>query len=167
MTTKKRAAIAATLAALALASFAVPAAVPAAGEAAKAAPPPVVLDPAIDACAECKMSVKDSGYAAQVIAKDGRVYKFDDLGCLLAYLKANPSVEAAARYVQDSGTKTWLGLEAAWYVVAKEVETPMGYGIHAFASKGAAEAFAAARKAGTKVVRLPELDVGAEANLKM
>jgi copper chaperone NosL len=154
MTTRRTAAIAAMLGALALASVA------AAGN----APPPVALDPAIDACAECKMSVKDSGYSAEVIAADGRVYKFDDLGCLLAYLKANPSLKAAARYVQDSGSKAWLGLEAAYYVVAKEVETPMGYGIHAFATKGAAEAFAAARKAGTKVLRLSELDIGAEAD---
>jgi len=155
MTTRRMAAIAAMLGALALASVA--------GAAAENAPPPAALDPAIDACAKCKMSVKDSGYAAQVIAAEGRVYKFDDLGCLLAYLKANPALKPAARYVQDAGTKAWLSLEAAYYVVAKEVETPMGYGVHAFATKGAAEAFAAARKAGTKVVRLSELDVGDKA----
>ena len=51
---------------------------------------PTPLDPAIDACAQCKMSVKDSGYAAEVIVADGRIYKFDDIGCLLNYLSANP-----------------------------------------------------------------------------
>ena len=120
---------------------------------------PAVLDPAIDACAQCKMSVKDSGYAAQVIAGDGRVYKFDDIGCLLTYLSANPSVKAAARYVQDSSTHAWVALEKAYYVVTKEVPTPMSYGIHAFASKAAAASFAQARKDGAKVVALADLKI--------
>ena len=120
---------------------------------------PAPLDPAIDACAQCKMSVKDSGYAAEVIAADGRVYKFDDIGCLLNYLSANPSVKAAARYVQDSSTHAWVALEKAYYVVSKEVPTPMSYGIHAFASKAAASSFAKARKEAAKVVALADLKV--------
>lgn len=120
---------------------------------------PAPIDPAIDACAQCKMSIKDSGYAAEVIATDGRVYKFDDIGCLLTYLAANPSVKPAARFVQDSSTHAWLPLARANYVVSKEVPTPMGYGIHAFGSKDAAVSFAKARKDGAKVVALADIKI--------
>jgi copper chaperone NosL len=140
---------------------------PSPAETAKASPLPSPLDAAIDACAECKMSVKDSGYAAQAIADDGRVYKFDDLGCLFAFLSADTSIVPAARYVQDANSRSWIALEKAYYVVSKEVPTPMGYGIHAFASKGAAEAFAKARKDKAKVVALGDLSIPTDSEMKM
>ena len=121
------------------------------------APGPVPLDPAIDICAKCGMSVKDLGYTAELIADNGKVYKFDDLGCLLAYQKDNPSVVAAARYVQDAGSHVWVALESAFYVVSKDLATPMGYGIHAFAKKADAQEFASVRKDKPKVVGLADL----------
>ena len=62
-------------------------------------------------------------------------------------------------YVQDLNTHAWVALEKAYYVVSKEVPTPMGYGIHAFASKAAASSFAKARKEAAKVVTLADLKV--------
>jgi copper chaperone NosL len=126
--------------------------------AASAQPPAAVpIDPAIDACAKCKMSVKDSGFSAELIAADGKVYKFDDLGCLLAFEQDEPAVKAAARYVQDEGTKAWTILESAYFVLAKERATPMGYGIHAFAKKEDAAKFASALEDKPKVLKLSEL----------
>jgi copper chaperone NosL len=125
------------------------------------------LDPAIDACAQCKMSNKDSGYAAQAIAADGRVYWFDDIGCLFAFQSAEGSVKIAARYVQDAQFHKWLALEKAFFVQSKEVATPMGYGIHAFASKAAATSFAKARKDGAKVVGVGDLVVVPAPEMKM
>ena len=130
-------------------------------------PAPAALDPAIDACAQCKMSVKDSGYAAQAIAEDGRVYWFDDIGCLLNCLSANPSIKAAARYVQDAKKRVWLPLESASYVVSKDAPTPMGYGIHAFASEEAAALFAKSLKGSPKVVALGDLKVGSGSGMGM
>ena len=138
----------------------------AAGAQAKA-PPPAALDPAIDACAQCRMSVKDSGYAAQAIADDGRVYWFDDVGCLLAFLSAESSLKIAARYVQDAESRSWVALEKAFFVRSKEVATPMGYGIHAFALKAEVESFAKARKDGAKAVALGDLVVVPAAGMKM
>jgi copper chaperone NosL len=122
-------------------------------------PPPVAIDPAIDACTQCKMSIKDSGYASELIAKDGRVYKFDDIGCYFEFSADNPSIKAAARYVQDAKTHDWVAFEKAYFVVSKEVSTPMGSGIHAFASKDAAAAFAKARKDGPKIQVFGDLKV--------
>lgn len=134
------------------------------------APGPVPLDPAIDVCAKCGMSVKDSGYAAELIADNGKVYKFDDLGCLLAYQKNNPGVAAAARYVQDAGSHAWVALEQAFYVLSKDVDTPMGYGIRAFSQKADAQKFASARKDKPKVVGfadLPEPSDSESGSMKM
>jgi len=131
------------------------------------ATPPATLDPAIDACAQCQMSVKDSGFAAQAIADDGRVYWFDDVGCLFAYLAGDTSIKIAARYVQDEQTRKWQALEKAFFVQSKEVATPMGYGIHAFASKAAAAGFAKSRRDGAKVLALGDLAVSPAGGMKM
>jgi copper chaperone NosL len=103
------------------------------------------------------MSVKDSGYAAQIIATDGKVYKFDDIGCLFAFQKDHSDLKVSARYVQDAGTKAWIVLDSAWFVVSKEVATPMSYGAHSFASEAGAKTFSAARKDAPRVLRLAQL----------
>ncbi|MGY4384832.1 copper chaperone NosL [Pedobacter sp. UYP24] len=42
-----------------------------------------------DACSFCKMSIVDSHFGAEILTKKGKVYKFDDVHCLLGFIKAN------------------------------------------------------------------------------
>ncbi len=41
-----------------------------------------------DNCYFCKMTITDARYGAEMLTKKGKVYKFDDLHCLLAFKKA-------------------------------------------------------------------------------
>ena len=41
----------------------------------------------VDNCYFCKMTVSDVHFGAELITKKGKVYKFDDVHCILAYLK--------------------------------------------------------------------------------
>jgi copper chaperone NosL len=43
----------------------------------------------IDACSFCKMSIVDNRFGAEIITRKGKVFKFDDMHCLLAFRKAN------------------------------------------------------------------------------
>jgi copper chaperone NosL len=42
-----------------------------------------------DACSFCKMSIADKHFGAEIITKKGKVYKFDDVHCVLGFMKAN------------------------------------------------------------------------------
>jgi len=42
-----------------------------------------------DACSFCKMSIADQRFGAEIVTKKGKVFKFDDMHCLLAFRKAN------------------------------------------------------------------------------
>lgn len=44
-----------------------------------------------DDCAYCKMTIIDSRYGGELLMKKGRVFKFDDISCLVNYLKSNPT----------------------------------------------------------------------------
>lgn len=108
------------------------------------------------ACAHCRMHVGEPGFAAQLQLKDGRILDYDDPGCLVKWLDANP---ADARPDQIHGVwfhhKTddrWLSREQAGFVEA--VPSPMGFGLAAVdaATPGAlswAEAMARVRGASS------------------
>lgn len=102
---------------------------------------PQPIDEAVDTCAQCHMAIKNNGYAAQYVTADGKSVKFDDIGCLHKYVGEHKEENIVESFVQDSGTKEWVTLKDATYVDAMNVSTPMGYGVHAFKDKAAAEKF--------------------------
>lgn len=50
-------------------------------------------------CTYCKMIISDLKYASEIVTKKGRVYKFDDLICLIAFLKEEPDFQVKDIYV--------------------------------------------------------------------
>lgn len=85
-----------------------------------------------DTCVRCSMALSDRRFAAQVRGgpKDAN-FKFDDIGCVAFWLKAQPwGREAATRvWVADVGSRgnevQWLDAKKAHYVGGKI--SPMGY----------------------------------------
>lgn len=47
------------------------------------------------------MTISDGRFGAELITKKGRVYKFDDLRCLINYKAENTSVENIKYFVPD------------------------------------------------------------------
>ncbi|MCI0414454.1 nitrous oxide reductase accessory protein NosL [bacterium] len=66
---------------------------------------------------------------------------FDDYGCLLT---RRPAVDSDSRviFVRSAEDGSWLLESQASYVVSKQISSPMGYGIVAFAAKESASQFA-------------------------
>ncbi len=88
-----------------------------------------------DACERCRMVLSDRMHSAQVRGgpKEGksRVYTFDDIGCAVIWLDAqpwkdNPAVEI---WVNDHRDGKWIDARKAWYVTGNN--TPMAYGLGA------------------------------------
>lgn len=116
---------------------------------------PVAIAPE-DMCSYCKMAISEKQYAAELIDSDGQVMKFDDIGCLLNFIKRNSiAVAGVSLFVMDFDQRQWVKAENAYYVKSPGVMTPMNGGIIAF--KDQSNAQETAGKYHVKLLRLKEL----------
>lgn len=91
-----------------------------------------------DMCAYCKMAISERQYAAEFVTLDGETRKFDDIGCLLNYVKEQKP-QGATFFVNDYNTKQWLRANSAYFVRSSEINSPMSGGIIAFQNQADAE----------------------------
>lgn len=101
-------------------------------------PVPIVLDE--DACSHCRMAISQREYAAELVTPQGRVERFDDIGCLAAWLREHGRPAGAALFAVDYASGEWLAAEDATYVVSPRLPTPMRSGLAAFGDPAAARA---------------------------
>ena len=79
-----------------------------------------------ESCAFCRMTVSQPEFASQLLVEGELPKFFDDLGCLHAYLTATtPGPEGGDIFVTDHRTREWVRSDAAVYVRAPAVATPM------------------------------------------
>lgn len=105
-----------------------------------AAAPSLADDPR---CAGCGMKVDLRSRFASKIVQGKDALLFCDVGDLLRYLADKPTSMAAAR-VQDHRSGEWIRAQDAFYVKSeKAFQTPMGWGMGAFAKKKDAAALGA------------------------
>ena len=97
-------------------------------------------------CVQCRMVLSRPGTGAQVRRGLERWEAFDDLGCLQRALRDEPA-DPADVWVEDHAGGGFVRAADAIFVRAKDVETPMGSGIVAFADGTAAEDFVRAKEA--------------------
>lgn len=101
-------------------------------------PEPIVLHK--DACESCKMSISDGKFGAELVTKKGRIYKFDDLGCMMSYSAASGQQNEHKYFVSDfANDNTLIDATTAWYVRNEELRSPMGGNTAAFSTKEAAQ----------------------------
>jgi copper chaperone NosL len=108
-----------------------------------------------DMCAHCKMAISEKQFVGEIINQDGDALKFDDIGCMLDYLKEKPETKVAAYFFVDYETKNWVEGDKTIFVKSDEITSPMSGGLIAFNDKTQAEATAAKFKG--KILNLQEL----------
>jgi hypothetical protein len=87
------------------------------------APLPVAWDREV--CGHCRMHVGEPRHAVQLVAQDGAVTHFDDVGCALRYLaERRPAIHRL--WFHGEGD-TWLGADRVGFVTT--AVTPMGSGL--------------------------------------
>lgn len=89
-------------------------------------------------CSFCRMAVSQPRYAAEIVDREENVYKFDDIGCMVRFLKKHP-LQGAAVFVQDYAGAGWVSAPEAQYVRAEAIPSPMGGHTIAFKRRPAAE----------------------------
>ena len=88
-----------------------------------------------DNCSFCKMTIMDKRYGAELVSVKGKVFKFDDINCLVLFDRQGevPSTEVAGRYIIDYGHEgSLLEIENAVFLKSDGLKTPMASGIAAF-----------------------------------
>ena len=117
-------------------------------------PPDIVFGH--DQCDHCGMVIDDPRFAAAIRLEDGQVRKFDDAGEMFAYHAEHPDQAVRAWFAHDYKTNEWLRAESAFFVVSKQVRSPMGTGVAVFALHDDAEAFAKGTDAQARVMTFDE-----------
>ncbi len=95
-----------------------------------------------DQCDDCRMTIMEPQFASEILTKKGRAYKFDDMHCLLNFLKGGTVTPAdiAQTYAIDfNDRKTFIPVEAAQFVRSEQIKSPMNGNTAAFGTKAAAE----------------------------
>lgn len=80
-------------------------------------------------------------YAAEIIDRDENVYKFDDIGCMLRFMREHRTEDAAV-FVRDYDGSGWMSAPEAHYVRSEAIPSPMGGHTIALKQKLAAEDYA-------------------------
>ena len=79
-----------------------------------------------DGCEFCKMKIADGKFGAEVITTKGRIYKFDDMHCMVNYHKENPNPKIQSFYIHDfNQNNTLIAAETAFYVKGGDINSPM------------------------------------------
>jgi copper chaperone NosL len=98
----------------------------------------------IDDCENCKMTISDARFGGEIITRKGRIYKFDDIVCLRAFMKDGSIKvsEIEATYLVDySYPHSLIPVSNCILSSSENYESPMYGNIAAFASKDSADKY--------------------------
>lgn len=100
-------------------------------------PQPVRLNK--DNCAFCEMTISDLRFATELITSKGRVYKFDDLSCMIRYMKENANQAHKGIYISDFLPPHALtDVNTMTLIEGDKVQSPMGGNMAAFSNADSA-----------------------------
>lgn len=96
-------------------------------------PDPIKLNR--DQCDNCKMTIADARFGAEILTKKGKVWKFDDTHCLVGFLDENraPREQIKDIYiVRYDGANELLNINASFLLKAENLKSPMNGNVAAF-----------------------------------
>ena len=96
---------------------------------------PQAIKLGVDGCSFCKMSIADNRFGAEIVTKKGKVFKFDDMYCLLAFRKANTinNTEIKETYlINFDEPHNFIEAPKALLLKSTELHSPMGGNIANF-----------------------------------
>lgn len=94
-------------------------------------PQPLKLN--IDSCDFCKMNISSGKHGAEIVTQKGRVYKFDDIGCMIRYAKENNETKIKDYFVNDfSKANEFIRAEQSVFLQGGTIQSPMNSKIIAF-----------------------------------
>jgi copper chaperone NosL len=99
-------------------------------------PEPLVYG--MDVCYTCKMTLMDDKFGAEIVTKKGKVYKFDDVNCMLGFYHSDFEEQgnmAHVLVVNFAQPSKLIDATNSWYLKSELIRSPMASGIAAFATE--------------------------------
>ena len=95
-----------------------------------------------DQCAYCQMIISDQRYGTELITTKGKIYKYDSIECLAAYIieeKKGSNDLQSIWTIDFKYPEKFIDATKAWYLHSDLLKSPMGLNLSSFTEKNAAE----------------------------
>jgi copper chaperone NosL len=89
-------------------------------------PGPIQYDS--DVCDHCHMTISDPAFAAQLVTRSGKVYRFDDPTCLASFVASSSVAPADVHSIWMNDHRrpdTFVRAQDAFFVVSDRIRAPM------------------------------------------
>lgn len=103
------------------------------GTACSVKPEPIVYGK--DNCHLCKMTIMNKHFGAEVVTTKGKIYKFDDVNCMINFLNSGylEEREVAHKLVIDfSQPEKLIDAPLAFFIRSPEIKSPMASQVASF-----------------------------------
>ena len=105
-----------------------------------AGPRPIKINE--DSCAYCKMTITEAHFAAQLVTQKGRYYVFDDLMCMVQYVKEDSKAENNHFYIADfCNPLAFIEIGQAYLIQSDSLRSPMNGNLAGFMVKDSAQLY--------------------------
>jgi copper chaperone NosL len=91
-----------------------------------------------DVCYNCKMTLMDSKFGAEIVTRKGKIYKFDDVNCMLRFYHSGEEPESNMKHrlvIDYAHPATLIDATNAWYLKSDSIRTPMASKVAAFSGE--------------------------------
>ncbi len=97
-----------------------------------------------DNCAMCKMTITDPKYGAELVTKKGKVFKFDDVDCMMSFLKDDVNkISIKDKYIVDyCANHSLVNINNAFLLKSVQIHAPMNGNIIGFSSEDSLQKYA-------------------------
>jgi len=95
------------------------------------------------------MGIADARFGGEVITKKGKVFKFDDIGCMIKFIKSGGVEQKDIQQtvvINYSKQNDFINTDKAFFLVDDIIKSPMNFHIAAFPSSGEATKILPGRK---------------------
>jgi copper chaperone NosL len=99
-------------------------------------PQPIKLG--ADACSFCKMSIADNRFGGEIITRKGKIFKFDDMHCILGFMKANTINNSDIKetwLVNFEEPHNFIAAQKSFLLKSDDLHSPMGGNVAAFSDE--------------------------------
>ena len=99
-----------------------------------------------DLCDDCRMTIIEPNFGAEIITTKGRVFKFDDVHCIVNYIKSGKIKESDINqtvFIDYNNSPAFVDGATAYLVTSEQLKSPMNSNTAAFATREAADKKAA------------------------
>lgn len=88
-----------------------------------------------DNCDNCKMTISDPKYGAELITDKSKVYKFDSIECLADFSLKTEEETISSMWVTDfSNPENLINTKNALFLKSEKLRSPMGLNLSGFSS---------------------------------